>query len=256
MLKTLLTALAGIVILSGCNFNSSIMLRTKKDFKYSIPTDSTQLAEYKISSNDLIDFRIFTNDGFKLIDLTSLSESGNAASVTRTRFSQEYLVEHDGMMKLPILGRLDVKGMTIREAEKFLEEKYSEFYIKPFILMNVINRRVIVFPGQHGAARVIPLNNNNTTLIEALALAGGIAQIGKAKKIKLIRGNLTNPEVFLIDLSTINGMQQADLVLQANDVIYVEPRLRITQGAVSEIAPLISLITSAILLYTFSTRIF
>ncbi len=256
MFKILLPVLAGIVILTGCNFNSSIMLKTKKGYKYDVPPESVQSAEYKISANDNIDFRIFTNDGFKLIDLTSLTESGNAASLNRTRLSQEYLVEFDGMIKLPILGRLQLKGMTIREAERFLEERYSEFYIKPFILMNVTNRRVIVFPGQHGNARVIPLQNNNTTLIEALALAGGIAQVGKANKIKLIRGNLVNPEVYLIDLSTIEGMRQADLVLQANDIIYVEPRLRITQGVVGELAPIISLITSAILLYTFSTRAF
>ncbi len=257
MLKILIPALAGIMILTGCNFNSSIMLKTQKGYKYAIPPETVKSAEYKISANDRIDFRIFTNDGFKLIDLTSLNESGGSANaVNRARLSQEFLVEHDGVMKLPILGRLDINGMTVREAERFLEDKYSEFYIKPFILMSVINRRVIVFPGQHGNARVIPLNNNNTTLIEALALSGGIDRIGKANKIKLIRGNLDNPEVYLIDLSTISGMKQADLVLQANDIIYVEPRLRITQGLISELVPIISLITSGLLLYTFSTRAF
>ena len=160
------------------------------------------------------------------------------------------------MVKLPILGRLEIKGMTIRNAEKLLEEKYSEFYRKPFVLMNVVNRRVIVFPGQQGNAKVIPLQNNNTSLLEALALAGGIAEVGKANRVKLIRGKISDPEIYLIDLSTIEGMKQADIVMQANDIIYVEPRLRITQGLVAEIAPIVSLITSAILLYTFSRGTF
>lgn len=255
MLKKLLLVILSALAFSSCNINSSIMLRTKKDFRYSIPPVAGQSPEYRISSNDILEFRIFTNDGFKLIDLTSMTDfSSQGAAVNRAFMSQQYLVEHDGMVKLPVVGRVNVKGMTIRQAELFLEEKYSESYIKPFVLMNVVNRRVIVFPGQHGSARVVPLINNNTTLIEALALAGGISQIGKANKIKLIRGELSNPEVFLIDLSTIDGIKQADLVLQANDIIYVEPRRRIAQGVVAEIAPVVSILTSALLLFTFSRQ--
>ena len=159
------------------------------------------------------------------------------------------------MMKLPIIGRVSLKGMTVREAELFLEEKYSGFYIKPFLLLNVSNRRVIVFPGAPGDAKVVPLLNDNTTLIEALALAGGISQNGKAKKIKLIRGNLSNPEIYLIDLSTIEGMKQANLVLQANDIIYIEPRLNIAKGVISEITPILSIITTALVLFTFFLQV-
>jgi polysaccharide biosynthesis/export protein len=233
------------------------MLKTKRDYKYSVPPSSGESLEYRISPNDIIEFRIFTNNGFKLIDATSISDggAGGQAAVQRLRFAQEYLVEHDGMIKLPILERVSVKGMTVREAERMLEELYAEHYIKPFILMNVNNRRVIVFPGQHGSARVVPLVNNNTTLLEALALSGGISRVGKAKRIKLIRGQSENPEVFLIDLSTIDGLKHANIVMQANDVIYVEPRLQITQGVVGELTPLISLITSALIIYSFTRRL-
>jgi polysaccharide biosynthesis/export protein len=256
MLKKILPALIAVISLTGC-FNSSIMLKTPKDFKYSDPKISSYTPEYRISPNDQVDFRIFTNDGFKLVDLTSLSEGGgnNAAAARNTQIVQQYIVEHDGVIKLPILGRVPLSGMTIREAERYLEEQYTTYYIKPFILMNVSNRRVMVYPGDHGSARVVPLLNNNTTLIEALALAGGISRIGKAKRIKLIRGDLNNPQVFLIDLSTIEGMKQADLVLQANDIIYVEPRLRIAQGVVSELAPIFSVVTSVLLVWVTFNRL-
>jgi polysaccharide biosynthesis/export protein len=257
MLKKLVLVALCALALSACNINSSIMLRTQKDFKYSVPPIAGTSPEYRISSNDIVEFRIFTNDGFKLIDISSMTDFGGAqagGAFNRVLMAQQYLVEHDGMIKLPIIGRVNIKGLTIREAERVLEEKYAESYIKPFVLMNVINRRVIVFPGQHGSATVVPLNNNNITLIEALALAGGISQIGKANKIKLIRGDLRNPEIFLIDLSTIHGIRQADLVLQANDIIYVEPRLRLTQGVFTEIAPVVSILTSTVVILTFFIR--
>ena len=69
-----------------------------------------------------------------------------------------------------------------------------------------------VFPGAGGEGKVVNLENENTTLIEALALAGGITNTGKANKIKVIRGDLRNPKVMLVDLSTIEGMKQSNML--------------------------------------------
>jgi polysaccharide biosynthesis/export protein len=244
--RLLLYICAGVALTSCSVLKPSIMLRTPKGYKYATPPEKP-LVEYKIASNDLLEFRMYTNDGFRLIDISSLTPD-NAQKLT-TSFS--YLIEFDGTAKLPLLGRVPLIGLTIREAELLLEEKYSVFYNKPYILLSVSNRRVIVFPGGEGSAKVISLVNERTTLIEALALAGGIYTTGKAKKIKLIRGDLKNPEIYLIDLSTIDGMKSADLVLQANDIIYVEPRLQIVKAAINEVVPYITFITSAIIFYTF-----
>jgi polysaccharide export outer membrane protein len=107
----------------------------------------------------------------------------------------------------------------------------------------------LVFPGSGGAGKVVTLENENTSLIEALALAGGITETGKAYKIKLIRGDHRNPQVQLIDLSTVEGLRQSNLQLQANDIIYVEPVPRISQHVLSQITPIIGIITSVLLIY-------
>lgn len=219
------------------------MLRSGNNYSFTQIPDTAEL-EYKIAANDIIEFRIFSNNGFKLIDLTNFNKStGGYGNITL-----EYLVEHDGMIKLPIVGRIKISGLTIREAEYMLEELYSKHYNKPFVMMNVSNQRVIVFPGSGGRARVIDLENNNTTLIEALALAGGIST-GKARKIKLIRGDPKNPQVYLIDLSTIEGMKNSGMVIQANDIIYVEPVLKVTKTILAEVTPILSLISSFLLIW-------
>jgi polysaccharide export outer membrane protein len=139
--------------------------------------------------------------------------------------------------------------LTVREAERLLEDKYAVYYNKPFVMLNVVNRRVMVFPGTGGAGKVVLLENENTTLIEALALAGGITESGQANIIKLIRGDSRNPQVHLIDLSTVEGMKQSNLLLQANDIIYVEPVKRVSRGILAEITPLVGIVTSLLLLY-------
>jgi polysaccharide export outer membrane protein len=128
---------------------------------------------------------------------------------------------------------------------------YSEFYVKPFVTAKVINKRVIVFPGNGGKAQVLNLQNGNTTVIEALALTGGIQEDGKAYKVKLIRNDGSNkPKVFLMDLSKIDGITVGNSVVMANDIIYVEPRYRFAKTLVTEIAPILTLLSSTVIIYS------
>ncbi len=252
MRKLLLLATISIA-LSSCGWlNSSIMFKSSKKFKNYVSLDSIKTKEYKISPNDIVEFNIYSNDGFKLVDLTSLN---NTNTGYRFESNLQYKVEPDGTIKLPIIGKTPITGLTVIEAETFLEQKYSEFYIRPYILMKVTNKRVIVFPGSAGDAKVIPLANNNTTLIEAIALAGGIADDGKARVIKVFRKNGEKDDIFLIDLSKIEGLKQANMVLQANDIIYIEPRRKYASRVLAEIAPIISLITSTVVLITYTGRL-
>lgn len=246
----LLFAIIGSIFHTGCrSLNPSILMKTSKDFKYST-FPPTQPLEYKISQNDIVNFKIFSNDGYKLIDVTAMAGEAGGRGVG-IGGGLSYKVEFDGTIKLPLLGRITLKGMTTREAEMFLEEKYSAFYNKPYVLLEVTNRRVIIFPGSEGSAKVVRLENENTTLMEALASAGGIARSGKAYRVKLIRGDLKNPEIYRVDLSTIDGVKQADLILQANDIIYIEPQLRIGRDVIAETLPYLSFITTMIVFITF-----
>ena len=237
------------VTLSSCNINPSVMFKVPSNYEYDVDQTIGNV-EYRIAPNDILGMSVYTNDGFKLIDITTSAESvSSKINSGNSNSSIQFLVEPDGLIKLPIIGKFKIAGITIREAEKTLESQYANFYNKPFVVLSVINRRVTVFPGNGGSGRVVNLDNESTTVIEALALAGGITNTGKAKKIKLIRGDLRNPKVILVDLSTIEGLKQGNLLLQANDIIYVEPVPRISQEVLTQITPIVGIITSFALIY-------
>ncbi len=233
------------VVLSSCKvMRSNLMLKTPKHYKYDELVDSLAQKDYRVAPNDEILYFVFTNDGFKLIDLATQVNTGFKASINT-------IVETDGQIKMPLLGRVYVEGLTIKELQAVLEEKYSEFYVKPYVEVRVSNKRVIVFPGSGGSAKVLPLTNNNTTVMEALAAAGGIVEDGKAYKVKLIRNNPKpdgKPLVYLMDLSTIDGLSAANSKVQANDIIYVEPRYKPLATFNKEVLPLVTTITGVILI--------
>jgi polysaccharide export outer membrane protein len=232
----------------------SMMLKTPGGYHYDQLQDSTSSVNYKISPNDFLNMRLFSNNGFHLIDLIGQGggSSGGATGGTTSATSSvsagvDYLVESDGTVDLPEIRKIQVAGLTIREATEKLEKIYSQYYLKPYILLSVDNRRVIVFPGDPGTARIIPLINNNTTVIEALAMAGGLTESGKAREIKLIRGDPANPKIYKIDLSTISGIKDGNTILQANDIIYVTPQRRPTLVLIERVTPILAGITSILL---------
>lgn len=234
------------LIMNSCGINSDLMFKTEKNYQYDTIPDNEN-PEYTLSVNDEIQFRLFSNQGFKILDIVSgeSNTTGNNNQALTQGNAITYKVEQDSTVKLPIVGKVKLVGVTLDSCENYLEKIYSEYYIEPFVQIRVINNRVIVFPGSGGDAQVVQLKNNNTTLLEALALAGGLAKRGKAKKIKVMRMVEGKREVYLIDLSTIEGLGKADMIVQANDYIYVEPTPEISRELLAEIAPILGIITSA-----------
>ena len=254
MFKRLIFFFILTLIFSCRIINPSLMFKTDKKFQYASLTD-TIIPEYKIEPDDRFTFTLYTNEGYKIIDLATLGgttgTTGGMGQGTATTML-EYSVDKEGNARLPQLDKVYLKDKTVPEAEKLLEEKYSVYYRSPFVKLKVVNKRVLIFPGEGGAGSVVYLVNDNTTLIEALAMSGGIRVTGKAYNIKLIRGGIGNPKIFLIDLSTIEGMKYADIVMQANDIIYVEPVRNTSQGILSQIAPVVAIVTTLLLVYQIS----
>ena len=246
-MRQLFILIISLSLLSSCKvFKSNLMLKTPDNFVYDKLSDSVSNSDYRVSPNDLIQFKILSNNGFKLIDLTTNTSVNNIIG------SIDLTVESNGEIKMPSIGRVNVSGLTIRELESFLEEKYSKLYQDPYVTAKVNNKRVIIFPGNGGQAKVNSLSNNNTSIMEAIATAGGILEDGKAYKIKLIRNNPDpnkKPFVYLMDLSTINGLTLANSKVQANDIIYVEPRFRLLNVINKEITPLVTLITTSLIFF-------
>ncbi|MDA7804213.1 polysaccharide biosynthesis/export family protein [Crocinitomix sp.] len=239
-------SIISLLIVQSCGINSNLMLKTHKDYAFA-DVDSLNVSkdEYRIDVNDILEFRFFTNNGRLILDMTTSSQTGQNQNIIRNN-NLSYIVQKDSLVNLPTLGKINLVGLSIREAETFLAEEYGGLYVNPFIQISVTNKRVIVFPGNGGDASVLYLANNNTTLMEAIALAGGIAERGRASKIKLIRKDEGGKrEVYRIDLSTIDGLQYTDILVRANDYIYIEPVPEIGKELLKEIAPIVSLISSA-----------
>ncbi len=253
--KLLFLTLPALFFLStGCGVNSNIMFKTPKgvDYKYdSIPMHPAE--EYRITKDDKISFTISTNLGHKIID--NQTGIGGMNPNTGNVRDMEYIVKSDGNVELPVIGNVHVEGLTITACEDTLANRYAKEHQRPFVQVRVTNQRVIVFPGDGSDAKVIPLVNSNTTLMEAIAQAGGITDRGKANTIKLMRKTKEKREIYLIDLSNIEGLKYTDMIVQSNDYIYVEPNPRLAREVVAQITPFVTVLSSFVIVLTVLNRI-
>jgi polysaccharide export outer membrane protein len=176
-----------------------------------------------------------------------------------TPSATEFLVQADGTVTLPMVNRVRVSGYSLLQADSVLKASYEEFYKDVFVTTRVTNNRVFILGAPGG--QVISLTNDNMNLLEVLALAGGIdggtgggggvgggiyRYGGKASDIRIIRGDLKNPQVQQIDLTTLEGMRRANLQMEPNDVIYIDPVRRPFLEAITDAAPAIALFQLAL----------
>jgi polysaccharide export outer membrane protein len=90
--------------------------------------------------------------------------------------------------------------------------------------------------------------------MEAIAQAGGITERGKANSVNLIRRENGERKIYKIDLSTVEGLKYVDMVVQANDYIYIEPNADIAKETIKEVAPILSILSSALIIFTAITK--
>jgi protein involved in polysaccharide export with SLBB domain len=260
-------------------YNQRTLFRLTDSKGNSLDTTKLRIAvnrtarNYVIHTNDFVEVRVYTNKGERILDPNgelqfggqpagggaaggaggrSTGGSGGARNTGQgagaTSTGTTFLVQADGTIVLPLVNRVRISGLSLLQADSVLTRSYSEFYKEPFVTTRVTNNRVIVLGSPGG--QVIPLENDNMNLLEVLALSGGGESGagggslyrfgGRFSNIRIIRGDLKNPEVQQIDLTTLEGMRRGNLQMEPNDVVYIEPIRRPLLDGLSDAGPVIS----------------
>ena len=239
------------------SYNQNIMFRNTESVNLEKLQKSLVNVEqnYIIQPNDYLDVQVYTNKGERIFDPNGELPFGSPGGTRSTgaqrsggggqNSGQGFLVQYDGTVRLPMVDMVKVSGLTLLQADSLLQILYDTFYVEPFVRTQVTNNRVFVLGSPGG--QVIQMTNDNMNLLEVIALAGGAgggtgqSAYGRPDKIKVIRDYMNHdPIVQVVDLTTIEGLKQANLNIEPNDVIYIEPNQRIFFEVFRDIAPIVS----------------
>lgn len=191
--------------------------------------------EAKVMPNDilLITVNTLTPEASKDFNLPLIPSNSKSVMPTELNSAsseygslQNYIVDKEGFINFPVLGKVKVGGLTKAGVEKMLHDAIYPAYTKenPVVTMRFLNYQVTVLgevtkPGKYAS------QNAQMTIFDALALAGDLTIYGKRKNLLLLRTDETGQkQVYPIDLQDRNLLLKNDLYyLQQNDVLYVEP---------------------------------
>ena len=155
---------------------------------------------------------------------TGGSKGGQAVGTTTT--TDGYLVDNQGNINFPVVGKLHVAGLTKNQCEDMIKNKIAPYLAaneNPVVTVRMASYRVTI-TGEGKSPGVIPVSTEKISIIEALAQAGDLTIYGKRDNIILIREKADGEkEYHRLNLNDANIINSPYYYLQQNDIIYVQP---------------------------------
>lgn len=154
--------------------------------------------------------------------LPNTGSAGVGATPATGRANEGYLVDKDGYINFPVLGRVRLGGLTREQATVRMTVELSKNVKNPIVNIRFLNFRVTVL-GEVTKPSTFNVLGERVTLLEALALAGDLTPYGKREDVMIIREKGNVRSVMRADLSDKQFLNSPNFYLQQNDVVYVSP---------------------------------
>lgn len=229
MKKFLSTSLPVLFLIAGLLMSSCV---SQKKLKYLQDESKKENDNAYVSEKPV---HILQTGDYLYIKFFSLDEKSNQvfASITGVQsyggqqtdqnlYLTSYMIDKEGYVTFPILGRVMAKGKTVIELEKSLGEAINEIVREASVVVKLVHFNVTVLgevknPGQY------PVYSDRVNIFEALAMAGDLTTFSRRDKVSIIRNDEDKNTVITVDLTKKNLLASNEYYLHPNDVVYVEP---------------------------------
>lgn len=249
MKKLFLLTILSISLFSCAKRNLVYFSDIYEDTEFSVPVQNS--SEPRIQVDDLLSITVtsLNPESNMLFNVGVLMPSGDRNNtIVNNPINENYLVDKDGYINYPVIGLINLKGLTKQEAINKMSSLLNEYVKDPIINIRFMNFKVTVI-GEVQTPNSFVIPTEKITILEALGLAGDMTAYGRRENVMIIRekdGIRTATRLNLNDKAILTSPYY---YLQQNDVVYVEPYK--TKSVQADSNPgKIAIITSAISLAT------
>ncbi|MCX7987716.1 MAG: polysaccharide biosynthesis/export family protein [Bacteroidales bacterium] len=212
----------------------------------------TTYSFYKLQPFDVLYIRIMSsldpkaeemfNQGFQAGNISSgLGSSGSY-------YLSGYPVNELGNIKMPIIGELNVAGLTLRDVEDLLRQRAREYVSDAEVKVRLLSFKVTLL-GEIGSGQHTILADR-ANILEVLALGGDVQKTGNKHNVLILRTTPQGMRTYRVDLTDKNLLRSPLFYVQPNDIIYVEPtKAAALRISLSELSLFISSITAVTSVY-------
>ena len=227
MMKNLIYYLILLLTMFSCKPKENMVYMEKEKNIAESKINQAVFYGAHIQSGDVLDIKVTAFDEnavrpFNLYSMNNSSSPGQMNGQTAQLAPQGYLVDNEGFIYFPVLGKLYIKGMTLAQLRADLEKRLLAYLSDPLVSIKQLNFNITVLgevkkPGQYTNP------SDKITVLQALGLAGDMTDYGNRTNVKLIREIDGVSKTFTIDFTNKNITNSPYYYMQQNDVLYVEP---------------------------------
>lgn len=232
MRKKIQIALFGLLIglLSSCVTARKVNYMQEPDRQIPSYADTLSFEDYELRIGDRMYIYVYSLDE----NITKMYNAGGSGSMVRQQMNQgnmsgsydlyTYLVDEQGNIEFPTIGKIPVRGLTTREVKRKLEEELSKLlqeipgYSTVSVEVNIVNRTFSIIGAQSG--RYV-INKEKMTIFEALAMAGDLGEFNSRREIKLIREKEGKTTIKTFDVRSKDIVNSEYYYIEPNDIIYI-----------------------------------
>lgn len=208
---------------SSCISNKKMIYFPDPDFNTRELTPIQNQPEvYRLQARDILSIRIKSMDVESSDFFNLTAREGfmnlNQASV----YLSGYSIDENGNVELPEIGEINVKGLTLNQAQTKIQEKVALYLNNATVIVKLISFKITVL-GEVKNPGYYNIYNDQATILEGLGMAGDLTDYGNRQNITLIRQTEAGTAGVLVNLRDPDLLSSKFYYLQPNDVVYVQP---------------------------------
>ena len=205
-----------LIFLSSCSTKKQVIYFNDINFENQ---DKNIISVGKIQPNDILSI-IISSSSTELSAMYNLNQDQNQNS----SFFPGYLVNLEGKITLPILGKITVKDLTMAQLEELLVKILIEgkHLSEPIVTARLMNAKFTVL-GEVSKPGTYTYSEQNISVLQALGYAGDLTINGKRENVLLIREENNAKTYITIDMTAKQWFGSPYYYIKPNDVIYVNP---------------------------------
>ena len=178
--------------------------------------------ENPIQKNDQLWITVGGSNPLDLVTLNSANGTITGSSSSTGESSIGYLVEADGKIQLPYTGRVNAEGLTRLQLQDTLTQLFKNYTKNPIVSVRFLNYKFSVMGAVRNQGR-FNMQNERTTILEAISMAGDLTDLGKRENVLVVREVNGERNYARLNLLSKDIFKSPYYYLKTNDVVYVEP---------------------------------
>lgn len=236
-MKVILICLISILFFASCSTRNLAYLSDleEKGIYQELVSNSI---EPKIQTDDLLSISVISlspeaNNLFNggEMPVVGMVSSYSASQTSSSMYKEGYLVDKDGCIGFPVLGRVKLGGMTKAEATALVTTQLEQYVKEPIVNIRHLNFKITVV-GEVSKPSTFMIPSEKINILEALGMAGDMTHFGKRENVLLIREVEGVRTVTRLNLNNKEILSSPYFYLQPNDIVYVEPhKIKVVQAS-------------------------